>query len=82
MRCAADMFFADKTCSSVYTSDVGPTSTYCSAAETGSYCLETGPSFGPDYAVSCANGTATVLKCNSGCGSGSDGDAAYHCTSF
>lgn len=78
-ECDNDMFFADKTCSSVYTSDVGPSSTYCSAAETGSYCLETGPSFGPDYAVSCANGTATVLKCSSGCGS--DG-AAYQCTSF
>jgi hypothetical protein len=78
-ECDNDMFFADKPCSSVYTSDVGPSSTYCSAAETGSYCLETGPSFGPDYAVSCANGMATVLKCNSGCGS--EG-AGYHCSSF
>jgi len=81
-ECDNDQFFADQTCSSVYPSDIGPNSTYCKPAETDSYCLETGPSFGPDYAVSCANGTATVLKCSRGCGSGGDGTSVYRCTSF
>jgi hypothetical protein len=79
-ECDNDMFFADAACSTVYPSDIGPSSTYCKPAESSSYCLEIGPDFGPDFSVSCASGKATVLKCNGGCGS--EGGGPYQCSTF
>ena len=79
-ECDNDKFFAPTACSAVYTSDIGPSSSYCNAAETDTYCIEVGTDFDPDFSVSCVNGAATVMKCNGGCGS--FGTAAYECLSF
>jgi hypothetical protein len=68
-ECDDSMFFAQTPCASVYKSDIGPSSSYCSAGQNGSYCIQVGAEFSPDFGVSCANGMATVLKCNDGCGS-------------
>lgn len=68
-ECDNEMFFADTTCSSLFTMDAGPDFPYCNAGENAGYCLEAGTTFvSPDYAVNCANGKATVLECASGCG--------------
>lgn len=74
--CDDSMFFTDTLCSSVYKADVGPSSSYCNAGETDSYCIKVGTEFDPDFSVNCANGTASVLKCTAGCG---DNGAAYMC---
>ncbi|HTA93467.1 MAG TPA: hypothetical protein VK745_28005 [Polyangiaceae bacterium] len=67
--CDDTMFFTDTPCSSAYQAAVGPTSSYCNAGETDSYCMKVGTEFDPDFAVNCSNGMATVLKCDAGCGS-------------
>ncbi len=74
--CDDTMFFTDTLCSSVYKADVGPSSSYCNAGETDSYCMKVGTEFDPDFSVNCTNGTATVLKCTTGCG---DTGAEYMC---
>jgi len=76
-ECDDDMFFSDTPCETVYPTPVGPDSSYCNAGETDSYCMEAGAMYSPDYAVSCSNGSATVIQCNSGCGF--EGTSAYMC---
>jgi hypothetical protein len=66
-ECDVNGIFTDTPCAPSYPSDVGPSSTYCNAAETASYCLQAGAGFGTFSAVTCASGTASIMVCTSGC---------------
>jgi hypothetical protein len=76
-ECDDDMFFSDTPCATPYPTPVGPDSSYCNAGETDSYCMEAGAKYSPDYAVTCSNGSATVIKCFEGCGF--QGTSPYMC---
>ena len=52
-------------CSPIYTTPVGPNSTYCNPGETGSYCLQAS---GVLWAVVCNNGATTISRCDHVCG--------------
>lgn len=67
-------------CSFYYSQEVGATTTYCSAGQTGNYCLTTQPAKPLYWAVNCSNGTPTITSCLSGCQA--DPDAVASCTQY
>jgi hypothetical protein len=70
-RCDNDLFFANVTCSSLYPGPVSPTSTFCNAGQTGSYCLRILLSGGGEtrHGITCTDGVATGKECPNFCNS-------------
>lgn len=70
-ECDNSQFLSDTRCASLYSSNVGPASTYCKAGGSDGYCLEAGSDPVPIFAVSCAAGKPTIVTCTGGgCSSG------------
>jgi hypothetical protein len=63
--CDDQLFFSSRTCSSVYSGPVSPTSTFCNPGQTGVYCLRIIPPIGQEtrFGITCTNGVATGQYC-------------------
>ena len=71
-ECDNHKFWADIACSDVYDGPVGDQTNFCAPDGSGSYCLDVTASgstgFGDHFAINCAAGVASIVKCKSGCG--------------
>ena len=67
-ECDDSGFRSAKTCSATYSGPASSATVYCKAGENGSYCLQTTTTDFSYWAVTCVNGSPSVVYCPDSCG--------------